>query len=201
MFPSHDLRAKKFISPFVKREGIIIVNGTDTDIFNFTGERMDKNGLPQYLYVRSSRDENKRWEEAWYYFQRKFFENSMAHLWIVGSFSQENVDYKFDLFGGAEERFKFFGMVEDKEEMAKLYRSCDILFLPYFIDACSNTLIEALVSGTKVYCHKNGGNGEILYLYDKMGRDFFSIRRMVEQYCQVFETLAENKTKDGFLKV
>ena len=141
--------ARKWIYPFIKREGVIILNGTDTEIFNPDGEKMEKQGNPQYLYSRFNRDETKRWEKVWYDFQRVYYENPEAHLWIVGQFSENLRQYDFDFFGGAEKRYEYWGIIDSQKIMAMIYRGADFLFYPYYLDACSNVLIEAIMCGVK----------------------------------------------------
>jgi hypothetical protein len=184
--------AKDWIMPFTKIDGDIIINGVDLNTFKPEGERVRKDGKPQYLYVRSSRDETKNWEGAWYTFQNLFFKNPDAYLWIVGKFSEENLEYNFDLFGGAEKRYRFWGLV-DKNELAVIYRSADLLFLPFRCDACSNTLIEALVSNCQVIFEESGANREIYELFNKLGREYFGLTRMCGQYLEIFQKLCPHK--------
>lgn len=177
--------AKNFIQPFIKKDGEVILNGADTDIFKPDGEKIPKDGNPQYLYVRSSRDETKRWEKAWFEFQNIFYQNPEAHLWIVGRFSPENLEYNFDFFGGAEKRYAYLGVMDDPLDMAKIYRSADILLLPYFADACSNVCIEARQSGLDIKYDEvwGGGTFEIMTA-DKKD---LTIEVMANKYLKVFE--------------
>jgi glycosyltransferase involved in cell wall biosynthesis len=178
--------AKDFISKFTKKDGPVIYNGVDQSLFYQDGEMIAPDGSPQYLYSRFNRDETKRWEEAWYYFQRIFFENPNAHLWIVGNFADELIAYNFDFFGGAEKRIKYLGVIDDKRELAKIYRSSDVVLIPYFNDACSNTVLEALASGCKIetcLSGRTGGTEELLNLKD------ISITRMVNEYLEQFKKL------------
>lgn len=148
----------KWLNPENKKKVAVIYNGVDNNIFKPEGDRFQKQGRPQYLYVRYNRDETKNWHEAWYFSQNEIMNNNAeAHLWIVGNFSPELVEYNFDFFAGAEERYKFWGAVQDKELMAMIYRSADILLIPFFNDACSNTYLEARSSGIKIFEFLSGG--------------------------------------------
>ncbi len=189
--------AKNFISQFIdpwnNKLSAIIYNGVDTDIFKPEGNTEMLDGQPQYLYSRYNRDESKMWYQAWYEFQQRFFKDKNSHLWIVGQFSPEVREYNFDFFGGAESRYKYWGVVADKELMASIYRGADSLLVPYLNDACSNTLIEYLqcngVNGEIItgISGQSGGTPEIIDLFKK-GYDF-SEKKMSEEYIKVFEEL------------
>jgi len=161
----------KFIDPGNDKNWAIIYNGVDKSVFRPDGEKIPKDGKPQYLYVRYNRDENKRWEDAWFYFQKLILKGDRSsHLWIVGNFSNELAQYNFDFFGGAEKRYHFWGNIESREEMARIYRSADILLMPFVNDACSNTFLEARISGCIIdYLGHifSGGTLELMYLSDK----------------------------------
>ena len=182
--------ARQWIKPFIKKDGVVILNGADPEIFKPEGDKIEKQGKPQWLYSRHNRDETKRWEQAWYFFQKSFYKNPDIHLWIVGQFSDNNREYNFDFFGGAEKRYKFFNVVKDQREMAKLYRSADLLYLPYFMDACSNTVIEARLSGLEVVFDREmgGGTREIM----EASLEELTLKSMGEKYLKVFEELCIN---------
>jgi len=179
--------ARKTIMPFVKKDGVVILNGADDSIFKKNGNVIKKNGSPQYLYIRSSRDELKRWEKAWYDFMEIYFQNPGVHLWIAGNFSSENVEYNFDLYGGAERRYKYWGMIEDRGFLATLFRSADTLLLPYYHDCCSNIAIEARQCGIKIVYdeQEGGGTKEIM----KADIEELTLRGIGEKYLLVFQKL------------
>lgn len=178
--------AREWIIPFIKKHGEVILNGTDTDIFKKEGDKYEKNGDPQYLYSRYNRDETKGWEKAWCSFQRIYFQFPKIHLWIVGQFSPEQKEYNFDLFGGAEKKYKYWGVIENPVEMAKIYRSADYLFVPYSMDACSNVIVEARMCGLEIIgtdLDKYSSANEIL------GADLeeLTLESMGKKYLEVFQ--------------
>jgi len=132
--------AREWVKLFIKKDGPVILNGCDTEIFSPNGEKYEKDGNPQYLYSRYNRDATKGWEIAWHYFQKEYFRNPNVHLWVIGKFNPEIVGYNLDLFGGAEARYKYFGIIEDPKEIAKIYRSVDAILVPYMLEACSNVV-------------------------------------------------------------
>lgn len=153
--------ARAYLSPWLGKDGPVILNGADEEIFNTTGTAQPKSGAPQFLYVRSSRDETKRWEEAWYEFSMASRLWELSHLWIMGPFSDEQRKYNFDFFMG--EKFEYLGMLENPEDFAEYLRATDWLLLPYYNDACSNTLVEARLCGVeKIHYSNTGGTPEIM---------------------------------------
>lgn len=182
--------AKAYLEDFIGKEGIIIHNGIDLDIFTPTGRSlnlgMDRENV--YLYSRYSRDETKMWEVAWYEYQLIQRKNKGAKLLIIGKFSEENLNYDFDFFRG--ENFDFLGVVDNEESMAKVLRSSGSLLATYFNDAFSNTYMEALACGVKLYKpNMSGGTPEMLQLWIEKDRDYFSLMRMATDYVKLFETM------------
>lgn len=166
--------AKKFLSPFIKKDGVVILNGVDTKKYNPDNRFIQEN---TYLYVRSSRDEGKQWIMAWYYFV-----GNKGRLNIVGKFSQENLDYNFDFYD--DEKFVFWG---ERNDMPEIYKLNKYFLYTYLNDACSNTLLEAKASGCEIIdvygMLQTGGAPEIMACED------ISIERMIDQYKVALESL------------
>lgn len=162
--------AKRFLYPFTKKDGPVILNGVDTKKFNSKNRTVDGDS---YLYVRSSRDEGKQWVMAWYWFTE--LNKPEANLDIVGKFSADNWEWGFDFF--KEEKWKFWG---ERRDLPELYKRNKYFLYTYTNDACSNTLLEARASGCEiidVYGQlQTGGAPEI------MGLEDLSKERMVKQY-------------------
>ena len=177
---------KDYLIDFIGREGRIIHNGVDTDIFKPEGERyhMDWEDRDLYLYSRFSRDEIKNWEVGWYEYQLIQKENPNAKLILVGQFSPEQIEYNFDFFKG--ENFEYLGVIHDPFEMAKIYRSCKYLLATYFNDCYSNTYAEAIASGCELYePNMSGGTPELI----KNG--VIPLKKMVEDYIDLFKEVIE----------
>lgn len=160
----------------------ICYNGVDTDIFKPQGSRRDFGGKPTYLYSRFNRDETKRWETVWYRYQKIQRDNPEARLVIVGKFSPENLEYDFDFFQG--ERWDFLSVVDDDKEMAEIYRSCEFLFAPYYMDCYSNTYLEALACDCRLFePDMSGGTPELI------SNGVIDLKEMVGNYLAFFQTL------------
>lgn len=166
--------AKKFLMPFTKTDGAVILNGVDTKRFN-PESRNDADD--SYLYVRSSRDEGKGWINAWYWFV-----NNPGQLEIVGKFSSENLEYNFDFYNG--ERYRFLG---EQKDMAPVYARNKYFLYSYWMDACSNTLLEAKASGCEIIdvhgALLTGGAPEIMACKD------ISVERMLREYKQCLQAI------------
>lgn len=157
--------AEGYIGPWLRLNTYsqVIYNGVDKLIFNTEGDRynFDEDGHSIYLYSRYNRDETKCWEKAWYRFQMIHREKK-ARLVLVGQFSPEQVQYGFDFFNG--EDVTYMGVVSDKREMAKIYRSCSYFLATYFNDAYSNTYQESLACGLVLdQPDLTGGTEELLH--------------------------------------
>jgi glycosyltransferase involved in cell wall biosynthesis len=179
--------AKEYLEPFLKKDGPVILNGVDTELF--------KPGTPgdKVLYSRFNRDETKNFEVARYWYSQYQLENPDAQLLIVGQFSPELIDGNFDFYNN--EQYRYLGVV-DKTAMADIYKQCSKYLYTYYNDCCSNSLLEALCSGCEVvgdpYYLKTGGAKEIMNLF--YHQDFEKARRFCsrERMCMEYKGELEN---------
>lgn len=182
--------AKDYIAPFLGKDGPVIHNSVDEDIFRPDGPTKDyrANHSKVYLYSRYSRDETKCWEKAWYEYQRIQMDDPQALLVIVGRFSSEVTGCNFDFFRG--EQFVYEGVAEEPKLMAHIMRGCDSMLATYYNDACSNTYVEALLCGVTFEPHLtdlSGGTKEILDCFEHFGPRYFHLDRMYREYVEVME--------------
>ncbi len=171
----------------------IILNAIDQDIFN-TNNRQESDEY-RYLYCKYSSDETKNWEMARVAFQE--ITNPTKHLNLVGRFDDKVAEYNFDFY--QNESHRYFGLVEDPEYMASIYKQSDVLLYSYFNDACSNTLIEALACGLEIKdCYRmleTGGASEIMdkaldiTSYGTFNKEYFSLPRMAGEYYEAMAKL------------
>lgn len=180
--------AKDYVGGWLKRDGVVINNSVDEEIFNESGLGMHFDGKPIYLYSRFNRDETKHWEVAWYEFQMIHRRNKNAKLILTGQFSPEQLEYNFDFYNG--ENIEYLGVVETPEAMAGVLKGCDYLMASYYNDAFSNTYLEAFMCGVELYKpNMSGGTPEIIEKWQSKGREHFELKRMVDEYITLFETL------------
>lgn len=180
--------AREYLGDFIGREGVLIYNGVDQDIFKKDGATLDfhTNRDNIYLYSRFNRDETKNWEVAWYEFQMIVKKNPDAKLVIVGKFSPEQMEYNFDFFRG--EKIEYLGIVEDPIRMAQIMRSCKNFLATYYNDCFSNTYLEALACGMFLWnVNLSGGTPEMMDLFSSKGLEYFTIDRMAKDYLALFE--------------
>ncbi len=173
--------SRSYLSPFTGVDGPVIHNSVDETIFNPTERNTNKS---TYLYSRFNRDETKNWEMARYWFQKIQRADPEARLYIVGQFSDNLRNGNFDFFMG--ENYDYIGVIDSPVTMANLYKRCDYLIYPYFNDACSNTLIEAMMCGCEVYeelvMATTGGAPELIVAFQENGAKYFHLERMLNSY-------------------
>jgi glycosyltransferase involved in cell wall biosynthesis len=170
----------------------IIMNAADESIF-YPQPELRPEGKKIYFYSRSSNHDNKGFHKIYYEFQKIFKEDNLTELWITGRFSPENIPRNFDFFNG--ETVKYFGHIQDPEAMAFYMKSSDVFLYSYAEDCCSNTLIEAYLSGIDVkYLDFSGGAKEICNKFWDEGREYFYLSRMENEYWEVFEKLMKKKS-------
>ena len=177
--------AKGYISPMIKTNAkeVIIINGSDDKIFNPEGAKILEDKTI-YLYIRSSNHDNKSWHIAHYHYEIINQQIENTKLYIIGKFSRENLEYNFDFCNN--EDYEFMGFVADRSYLATLYRTANYLLFPYYNDACSQTLIEWILTKNSVeeilLNNGSGGNMDIIWRFEKEGREGLSIKRMMKDY-------------------
>lgn len=181
--------AEELLNPYLLSENTkVILNSTDESIFNLDNRVYSEN--PRYLYAKHSSDETKNWEMARVAFQEIFLNDQESVFNIVGRFDIAE-EYNFDFYNN--EKYIYMGYAQDATEMAKAYNDSDFFIYTYFNDACSNTLIEALMCGLDIYdpwgMAGTGGTPEILKAYDDFGYEYFRLGRMKQEYKRAMEKL------------
>lgn len=152
--------AKRLLSPLLGN-GIVINNGVDTDIFYPRTEKKDWEGL-RIFYSKYSRNEVKQFHEVQYWWREYNLEKKDDTLVLVGRFADDylRIDHPFDFHN--EEQYEYKGVIQNPQVLADVLRGCDIAFLPYMFDACSNTVLEAQACGLPVIYSPTGGTPEIV---------------------------------------
>lgn len=160
----------------------VIMNGVDQEIFNPKGRQ--ETDISRYIYSKYSSDPTKNWDIARLAYQNVANEDTLLN--IVGRFDGIE-EYNFDFY--QDEKYKYWGLVSDKNAMADIYRQSDYFLYTYFQDACSQTVIEALCCGCEILnvqdMANTGGTPEIINFWDNFGAEYFGLERMKRQYLEV----------------
>jgi glycosyltransferase involved in cell wall biosynthesis len=179
--------SKALMMRFIHKDGVVILNGADENIFSPVGPAIKKQGNPQYMFSCARRDDDKMWSKTWSEFQKYYFEDPDVHIWIAGKFSRDMIGYNFDLYGGAEKRYNYFGIIDDPKEMAALLRGADYFIYSYILDACSNSLIEARMCGTKILFLSDDDSGAKEIMAAPL--EELTSKVMADKYLKRFELL------------
>lgn len=185
--------AREYVRGFTGIDGTIIMNGVDRSIFN-TKDRILSDETRRYLYVRSSTNESKRWQEAKYIYRMEWLNRGKTHLDIVGNFGDYLKQYGDDFIknyrmGMFDEPYAYLGQITNPHHLAEIYKRSHAVIAPFYNDACSNVMLEARACGCELMfgtAEHSGANQEILALPD----DKLSIDYMGEQYMGIFKVLA-----------
>lgn len=193
--------AKRLMKPYCG-DGMVIYNGVDTDVFFPREKKKDWEDV-RIFYSKFSRNEVKNFSNVQYFFRDYWLDSDNATLVLVGKFNDETrrIDHPFEFHN--DERWEYKGVITDKKEMADVMRGCDVAYLPYDFDACSNTILECLACGLPVLHHDTGGTPEIAemiggYSYDYMETAYWNVNRVL-QTCEVNQK--ELKEKFGLEKM
>lgn len=166
----------------ITNRSAILYNGVETDAFY--EEPSTERVKDRYIYVQFNRDENKRATEAFYMFHQAYRKNKEAELYLIGQFSPELIENNFDFFAG--ERITYLGVIDHREQLGDMFRSCEYLLFPAFADASPNTVMEAIACGCKVIgVNDTGGTKELI---DIKGR---SVEDMSNDYKLIFDKLCQ----------
>lgn len=158
---------KMYVGYFIDNDNeFVIYNGTDTEIFN--KKNRDSDGWT-YLYLNYNDNPNKRFDEALYWFDMAWRKDNESCLIIAGNAPKiytEHLDYNWDLTVPA--KVDYVGALETPEKVAGIMKKCDYILIPYFMEANSNTLNEALNCGLEpIAVNEEGGNIEVMKRYKK----------------------------------
>lgn len=152
--------AKKILMP-ICGDGPVIVNGIDTDIFHPRETEKDWEGL-RIFYSKYGRGEGKNFNVVQYFWREYCLEREGDTLVLAGRFADEiqKINHPFEFHN--DEDYQYLGVISDPHRLAEIMRTCDVALLPYFSDACSNTVLEAQACGLPVIYDYSGGTPEIV---------------------------------------
>lgn len=156
--------ARKFLMPVIGKDGVVVHNGVDTSIFYPDKDAENKKIEDEHVFIYSkySRGEGKHFEVVQQWWREHSLHRPQDTLLLVGTFADEYFQsaHPFEFHNG--EKFLYLGVAKTQEQMADWFRLADCAVLPYFSDACSNTIIEAQACGLYVLYDHSGGTPEIV---------------------------------------
>ena len=168
--------AKRMLMPILKKDGIVIYNGVDTDIFFPEMRKREVSEEHRFFYSKFSRGEGKNVNVVQQWWREHSLYRPQDLLRITGQFADDNfqVNHPFEFHN--KEKFEYGGVVKSQEAMAEEMRDCEAAILPYFSDACSNTILEAQACGLYVIFDASGGTPEIIFpgMGEEKKMDIFS---------------------------
>lgn len=139
--------------------GVVIPNGVDTSVFKPDGNRMSDIDHPVITFVKSSRNENKRFPEALEMMRRWWAKERRGSFILQGIYDEDKRQYGFGFYNG--EPYQFIPATSSLEVMAMIYRSSDLVLFPAFADCMPNVVLESMACGTPVLGNPYGGTGEL----------------------------------------
>jgi len=165
----------------------VIMNGVDKSIFKPDGDKLSFGCRNVVLNVNSRKDENKRIEEVIARYRFEKLKDNRLFLLLAGKYPTYLRENDFGLYDYQKgQDWDYLGMIESKEKLAELMRSCDEFWFPSFADPCPNVLIEALHCGVEAcFLDGFGGSREIYNLFE--GGYDFGLKNMAKKYYEFFK--------------
>lgn len=148
--------SKHVVGQIVGNNGVVIYNGVDEKIFH--PDESKRETKPTFIYVKHSRNECKRFQEAQTLF-REYARKNDAKLIIVGTYEKDLEKYNFGFFDGEDIEYK--GMLSPVQ-LAEQYKRAHVLLFPSYGDSCPNVVLEAMASGCHVVYQPWGGTKELV---------------------------------------
>ena len=175
----------KYYAGYFAGEGVIILNGVDTEIFNLKDRRLDR--IQTYGYINYNDNPNKRFDEALYLYDmewRRSADNAKPILRIAGnvpSIYRDNPEYNWDI--PTEAKVEYVGILDTPEQVANYLKGIECLIYPSFAEACPNTILEALACGCALIgINGIGGTVEVINAWKRNDGNVKSIQEMCDEY-------------------
>jgi glycosyltransferase involved in cell wall biosynthesis len=138
--------------------GSIIYNGVDRRIFREDGPRETLEGEFNILHVAFTHGIRKGVGDL-VRAAELLRSNPKIRFYTVG---RQDLDVAHGHLLSRLPNVTHLGVIVDRERMAGLMRSCDVLFFPSRDDYCPNTVLEAMSCGLPVWYHNSGGTPELV---------------------------------------
>jgi glycosyltransferase involved in cell wall biosynthesis len=145
--------------PLDVKNGVIIYNGVDREVFSERGPGMELEGEYKIFHVSTTGMPRKGLGTVLEY-AHMLRNNPDFQFYLVGRQDEDPVfGYEIKKF----ENVHHFGHTNDRYELASYYRSGDILLYPTINDCSPNVVLEAMSCGMPVVAANSGGSPELIY--------------------------------------
>lgn len=136
----------------------LIYNGVDRSVFSDTGPIEPLAGEVRVLHVAFSMGTRKGVPDL--YKAANLLKNNPAiRFYTIG---RQNLDLTHGPLLANLPNVTHLGVIVDRERLASIMRSCDVLFFPSYGDYCPNTVLEGMSCGLPVWYHDSGGTPELV---------------------------------------
>lgn len=139
-------------------KGSVIYNGVDRNIFREDGPREPLKGDFNILHVAFTHGIRKGVGDL-VAMARLLEGNPQIHFYTIGR--QEQDLAHGHLLAGLR-NVTHLGVIVDRQRLAQIMRSAQVLFFPSRDDYCPNTVLEAMSCGLPVWYHASGGTPELV---------------------------------------
>lgn len=147
------------------RNGTVIYNGVDRNIFNETGPKKDLKGKYKIFHVSTSSMARKGLGTV-LEFAHLLKNNPEIQFYLIGRQAEDPVyGYEIKKFPNVH----CFGHTNDRHELASFYRSGDVLLYPTINDCAPNVILESMSCGMPVVAADSGGSPELILKNDIHG--------------------------------
>lgn len=154
-----------FEGPMNVKNGYIIYNGVDRDVFNEIGPKKNLKGKYKIFHVSTSGMTRKGLGTV-LEFAHLLKNNPEIQFYLVGRQIEDPVyGYEIKKFPNVH----YLGHTNNRHELASFYRSGDVLLYPTINDCAPNVILEAMSCGMPVVAANSGGSPELILKDDIHG--------------------------------
>lgn len=151
------------------KKSMIINNSVNINIFKPKSNFIKKNKIWKIIHVSASSNPKKGLYKI-LELAHSLKNNSTIEFILTGK-------QIYDPVCGSDLKYfknvKYIGHQTNRNQLAELYRSCDILFFPSQDDCSPNVVLEAMSSGLPVLTIDSGGIKELIYKKDNLRGGIF----------------------------
>jgi glycosyltransferase involved in cell wall biosynthesis len=150
------------LTPLQPVNPVLIANGVDRSVFSAEGRRLQLAGKIKILHVAATGMPRKGLRRV-LEIAELLSANPDIHFYLVGRQTEDPICGR-DI--GKFRNVTHLGFTHHREELAAIYRACDILLFPSVKDCSPNVVLEAMSCGLPVVAEDSGGTPELIIKKD-----------------------------------